>query len=248
MLCLVTTTWPWVRAEICPLNRPPWNNMHFKINSAAQQQGSSNGRFSLAQGFINCMFSETKKHMGINSNRNCWIIRGIKFNKACIVKSNRSRTIYYLDDSVGAVQMFWQVFTGHFKPMCTGHLQCKTTGTEGLSGKGLIREAEKKKNHHKLLGLGTATDFLNKFSSTRSRFNTIWVSIQFGILQLQCNILCCYPGFYRFPFILFKFKMQPGIRLETYQWLQQRGFHHVAISHAVWSCRARTLIAQDLQG
>lgn len=61
MLCLVTTTW--VRAEICPLSRLPWNNMHFKINSAAQQQGSSKCRSILGPSLINCMFSEAETHI-----------------------------------------------------------------------------------------------------------------------------------------------------------------------------------------
>lgn len=61
MLCLVTTTWTWVRAENCPLNTLPWNNMHFKINSAAQQQWSSKCTPILGLSLINCSFSEPQK-------------------------------------------------------------------------------------------------------------------------------------------------------------------------------------------
>lgn len=65
MFCLVTTTWALVGAEICPPSRLPQNNLHFKINSAAQQQGSSNGRSILGQSFINCTICETQNHTWI---------------------------------------------------------------------------------------------------------------------------------------------------------------------------------------
>lgn len=50
-----------------PLNRLPWNNMHFKINSAAQQQGSSERGPILGLSFINCSFSEPQKKSHVDN-------------------------------------------------------------------------------------------------------------------------------------------------------------------------------------
>lgn len=77
ILCLVTTTWARVRAEICPPNRGLCNNIHFKFNSAAQQQGSSNGTSIWGHSSIICTYSDRQKRMtcqlkrqGYEINRN----------------------------------------------------------------------------------------------------------------------------------------------------------------------------------